>query len=163
MSWFKNIFRLHIETEEYSETSQWVFFLKGLGSLVGSYEFSLCSFCSVALNYLHGSDTLFIWQCTQYCFARENCTKQAQCISIFIVYWAESLFTWSHPLFNPGPHVPFPVQPVFVVSIAGLTKRMFLWFWVFLCVWISVLRSTELKWWYSIGSTGKWSSISGLW
>lgn len=110
----------------------WLF--GGVESLVGNYEFSLCSFCSVAHNYLHGSDTLFIWQCTQYCFARENCTKQAQCISIFIVYWAESLFTWSHPLFNPGPHVPFPVQPVFVVSIAGLTKRMFLWFWVFFCV-----------------------------
>lgn len=111
----------------------WTAILGGKELVGGWKNWSLYSFCSVTHCYLHGSDTLFIWQCAQYCFARENCTKQAQCISIFIVYWAEPPFTWSHPLFNLGFHVPFPVQPVSVVSIAGLPELLFLWFECFLC------------------------------
>lgn len=42
-------------------------------------------FRSVTQPYLYWSDILFIWCCTQYCFAREKHTKQAPCISIFIV------------------------------------------------------------------------------
>lgn len=105
--------------------------------LVGDGKTGVCILSALLPIAIFMDLTLFIWQCTQYCFARENCTKQAQCISIFIVYWAEPPFTWSHPLFNLGFHVPFPVQPVSVVSIAGLPELLFLWFECFF-VWLSV-------------------------